>query len=236
MSLDPAPTHDSREAGGPPYWQPGEVVSWVYRHPSWTPGAPCYLHPTRVVRDDADGLVVWLAEGTPALVPRQRDGRDGRQLPLSERFSGRFLSSAVQARSAWRGPGVLRIAPTGAPWSCWLFHEPDGRFAGWYVNLESPHRRTEDATLSSDHVLDVEMQPGDERAHWKDEDELAACVEQGRYTAAEAAQIRRNGEVAVAAWRSGHWAFGEEWTRWRPPADWSVPGLPDDARWELDLT
>ena len=57
---------------------------------------------------------------------------------------------------------------------------------------------------------------------WKDEDELAAAVEAGRFTADEAASIRAEGE---RVWAERPWPTG--WEEWLPPAEWAQPELPD---------
>jgi len=176
--------------------------------------------PVRVVRDDADGLVAWLAPGSPRLVPKLPDGRELRSLPLSELFH----APRVQGRASWRGPGVLLLAPVGTPWSVWLFWTSDGQFSGWYINLEQPHARVGDSTWTCDHELDVWIEP-DGTAHLKDSEELDAAVEAGRFTPEEGALIRARADLARAAQAAGHWTFAEEWARWHPDPTWTVPEL-----------
>lgn len=79
-----------RPSGGPPYWSPGEVVTWQYVNPHGNPGQ---LAPVRVVRDDADGFVAWLAPGTPILHPGHPDGSDLRSTPAG---------SCPAGTSTWR--------------------------------------------------------------------------------------------------------------------------------------
>ena len=110
----------------------------------------------------------------------------------------------------------------------WLFWSDvsgaEWQFAGWYVNLENAHLRTDRDTYSSDHILDVEIEP-DGRVHLKDEDELIAAVEQGRLTSEQAAQIERHADAAIASYRDGDWPFAAEWRDWRPDPSWTVPEL-----------
>ena len=55
--------------------------------------------------------------------------------------------------AAWRGPGILKIAPTGVPWSVWYFtDEVDGTFEGHYVNLELVHQRPADGSRARPHA------------------------------------------------------------------------------------
>ncbi|QNN53729.1 DUF402 domain-containing protein [Nocardioides mesophilus] len=214
-----------RPSGGPPYWSPGTQVWWRYRRPGWTPDEPEHVHPVTVVRDDADALVAWIAPGTPVALPVRPDGRKTRESPLEEMFT----ATRTQGFDTWFGNGNLRIAPTGRPWSVWVFWHDDGSLDGWYVNLEAPHTRDEHNVYSSDRVLDVEVE-ADRRHARKDEHELRAAVEQGRYTAAEAAAIEADAaavEAIVEAWGS---PFRDGWETFRPNPSWPLPGLPDDLR------
>lgn len=206
--------------GAPPFWSPGETFVWHYRRRTWVPGMPEDAFPMRVVRDDGRGLVAWLAADTEGLRPRRADGRD-----LRADKSDMFLVPRRQERGRWYGGGILRIAPTGRPWSVWVFRD-EHDFAGWYVNLEDPARRCGTDVVASDLVLDVWVTP-DRKPHRKDEDELLLAVEQGRFSAAEATEIEEYADRAEASLAAGDWPFDEDWVRWRPPADWSIPSVPD---------
>lgn len=222
---------EARAAGTAPFHAPGTAVMWRYRRATWKPGAGEFSMPLRVVRDDEAGLVAWLSSGTVGLIGRLADGADLRDAPRDQAFTAR----RIQARGPWRGPGVLRIAPTGRSWSVWLFRDDQGSFTGWYVNLEAPHRRLGTDLYSADHVLDVTIAP-DGTSALKDQDELDLATEQGRFTAAEAKQIRSNAHAAIASFASGDWPFEPEWTAFRADPSWTVPPLPPEERWEIDLT
>jgi hypothetical protein len=61
-----------------------------------------------------------------------------------------FTAATVQDIGVWTDYDVLRIAPTGQPWSvCVFFAEHTRQFAGWDVNLEDPHVRDERAVYAS---------------------------------------------------------------------------------------
>lgn len=210
-----------RPSGGPPYFRRGAQIRWHYRRPRWRPGDPQMVLPATVVEDGPEALVAWVPAGTPYLVPRREDGSDLRSGELSTFFT----APRIQGRDVWRGFDTLRIAPTGLPWSVWAFFEPGpGRFDGWYVNLEDPHVRDADGVYSGDHVLDV-LVGADGSHRRKDEHELVAAVEQGRYTPEEARRIEAAAdrvEEVVAAWGS---PFCDGWERFRPDPEWPVPQL-----------
>ncbi len=181
-----------------------------------------------VVRDDAAGLVAWLARGTPVLRPVLPDGSELRSVPAVEMFAaGRALR-----RDRWQGAGILKVALTGQPWSVWCFWGDDWSFRGWYVNLEDAHQRDRDSVVTQDHVLDLWVEP-DRTVRWKDEDELEAAVIAGRYSAEDADRFRtaaRRVEKTATVWGS---PFCDGWESWRPDPAWPVPELPAEASWHF---
>jgi hypothetical protein len=199
-------------AGSPPYAQPGDVLTWHY-------GLSADV--LRVVRDDERGLVAWLPSGAEQLASVPAGGGSLRDLPLEQRFSG----PRVMRRRTWQGPGVLRIAPTGSPWSVWYFtDDADGSFEGHYVNLELPHRRPANSPRvhTRDLILDLWVEDGDT---WlKDADELEAAVRSGRYTDEQGALVRDLAELARSELIDPRaWPLDEDWETWRPPAGWDEP-------------
>lgn len=213
-----------RAMGDGPFLQPGDQIDWHYRKPGWQPGDASTITPMRVVRDDERGLVAWLAPGTLQEGQGTPEGKRIRTVPLERRW----LDPRSRIVEEWWGNGILRIAPAGMPWSVWLFWSEvegsDWTFAGWYVNLENAHQRTDRDTYSSDHILDVEIE-ADGSVSLKDEDELVAAIEQGRLTHEQAAQIERHAQAAIESFRAGDWPFDLDWTRWRPDAVWTTPTL-----------
>lgn len=212
------------DAAGAPRFAPGDVILWCYGR---------YVEAVRVIRDDARGLVVWIPSGSARLESAPADGRRHRDVPLSERFTVPW----VIRESSWTGPGIVRVAPTGRPWSVGFFRRADGTPNGAYVNLELPHRRLvgeNGAVYSRDLVLDLWIDaehPGSEDVWLKDADELDASVEQGRFTAKQADAVRsladHAGREFIAA---GVWPLDDEWERWSPDEAMNVPAeLPASA-------
>jgi predicted RNA-binding protein associated with RNAse of E/G family len=210
-----------RPSGPPPYFSSGQQILWHYRRPRWQPGEPQFVIPGTVVRDDAEALVVWVPAGTPYLLPARANGR-----PAREDKTTMFTAARVQSRGVWRDYDTLRVAPTGVPWSVWLFWtEGQREFCGWYVNLEDPHRRDGRGVYSGDHILDLELEP-DGTCHRKDEDELRFAVEQGRYTADEARVIESHAERVEKIVADRGFPFDEPFQDWRPDPSWPLPPPP----------
>lgn len=201
---------------------PGESILWRYgRH----------IEAVRVVRDDARGLVVWIPSGSARLEPVPADGRRHRDVPLDERFRLPW----VMKETSWTGPGVVRVAPAGKPWSVWFFRRADGSPDGAYVNLELPHRRIaggSPAVFSRDLVLDIWIDaehPGSEDVWLKDADELEEVVAHGRFTPEQAEAIRCLADHAGRDFiAGGSWPLDEGWDRWIPDAAMDMPvALPE---------
>lgn len=205
------------------YWTPGTQIEWRYGHPGQDDLD--FVAPLTVVRDDEDVLAAWLAVDTPVLKVVRVDGRD-----LRDGGEDAFTAPRRRVASTWTGHSVLRVLPKGRSWSVWhFFHGGTGAFEGWYVNIEDPHERWGRTTRSRDHLLDLWVEP-DRSVERKDEHELEAAVQAGRYTEAEADAIRGvAGEVesVVAAWGR---PFCDGWEQFRPDPAWPVPDLRDDPR------
>lgn len=206
-----------RPAGDAPFLQPGQPLAWHY-------GRSTSM--ARVVSDDERGLVCWVASGAPQLVWTLAEGAV-RDLPLAQRFR----TPRVVRRKQWRGPGNLRVSPTGAPWSLWWFYDQTGSYTGLYVNIELPHARPVGplgATYTRDLVLDLWI---DSDGCWlKDADELAAYLDSGRLdglavTPQEAAaQVEQTAQAAISElFDATGWPFNQGFELFRPTRELELP-------------
>ena len=93
-----------------------------------------------VVDDSPDLLVTYLPEGAPFSFPRSADGRPHPWL----------------GKERWQGHGVLTLQRPAESYAVWHFWDgPERRFAGWYLNLQRPFRRTPIGYDTQDLELDV---------------------------------------------------------------------------------
>lgn len=208
-------------------WNHGDVV--LYRYGRC--GQAGFVRLGRVITDEADGLTLWIGPGSPQVESVLPDGRDLREVPLAQRFQ----LHRERRHTTWRGPGIVHYAPAYGDWSVWWFFAADGRFAGWYGNLESPRVRWQAGGVrgvdTADRALDVWITPG-RVGRWKDEDEFAVLTGQpGRWTAEQAPGIRADGVHLMDLAARAAPPFDGRWTDYRPDPAWPAAEMPDD--WDL---
>lgn len=198
-----------------PRWQHGDRI--VLRHRN-RDGNVYVGRPLTVIEDGDAWLVAYLAHESEIAIPTLPDGRAIRDAPLEERWTlGR-----ASVRGRWHSGDLVMLFPRAGAFSLWIFRDEERRLRGWYVNLEQPYTRGAHTVDTRDNVLDVWVPAEAAEPQWKDEDELEAAVVQGRVTAAEAVEIRAEGERVLTAkpWPTG-------WEDWRPPAAWGPLELPE---------
>jgi hypothetical protein len=185
---------------------------------------------TTVVQHDDAGLLLWAAKGAGAQDMVMADGRNLHGVPFKELIAG----SRVLVPVVWAGDGLI-WQPTDTPYAVWFFFTPEGGFARWYVNLETPGVTWRDSPAAgidtADWDLDVIVRP-DRAWSLKDEDEMLDGVAHGRlYWGPDERTIRSAAERAIKLVEAGEFPFDGAWTRFRPDPAWPVPvDLP--PRWD----
>lgn len=176
----------------------------------------------RVLQDDADGLVIWVAHKSAVLERTTVAGKPVRSLPLTEWVNVPLLHGATE----WRAPGTVMVTPPDVSHAVWWFFDESGNFAGWYVNLQSAARRWWGGYDRRDHALDIIVE-SDRTWTWKDEDEFAERIDHPLYWSAdEAKQIRAEGERLIEHAVAGTYLFDGRWCDFRPDPVWSPSELP----------
>jgi predicted RNA-binding protein associated with RNAse of E/G family len=121
---------------------------------------------------------------------------------------------------------VLVLRRRDEAYSVWHFWDGPGRsFAGWYLNLEEPFRRTSVGYDTQDLELDVWIPVG-EPWRFKDEEQLAERVREGRYTEEQAAAARALGDELGAMLDRGERWWDERWASFVPDPAWRAPVFP----------
>jgi Protein of unknown function (DUF402) len=191
-------------------WRRGETI--VHRE-VWR-GRPWCVAPVVVVEDTPDLLVTYLPEEAPFAFPPSADGRPHPWF----------------GKRCWEGNGVLMLRRPGEAYSVWHFWDgPERSFAGWYLNLEEPARRTTVGYDTQDLELDVWI-PVDGPWRFKDEEMLEDRVRDGRYTEEQAEATRALGRELGAMLDDGECWWDERWASFTPERGWRAPVLPDG--WE----
>ncbi|MFI6814937.1 DUF402 domain-containing protein [Nonomuraea sp. NPDC050328] len=185
----------------------------------------------RVVADGPAGVLTWTGPGSQVVRRSTLDGEPVRKMPLAEREA----IPTMLTPTVWRETSVLILTPPKAAHSVWWFFDAEGRFQGWYVNLEQPSRRWPDGLDTADHALDIWVEP-DRTWEWKDEDEFAERTGHPEYwTAEQAAEIKAEALRIVPLIEAGAFPFdgthtgfepGPAWEPTRLPPHWDLPGRP----------
>jgi predicted RNA-binding protein associated with RNAse of E/G family len=201
-------------------WSPGDavVLREVWRGRIWTG------RPVTVVADEHDALMFFVPVGARGFVPHSLEGA-----PLHAFVD--VEGDAWEVRpTTWTETNALSFAEEGRPHATLAFWDAAWGFLGWYVNLQTPLRRTPIGFDYLDQELDAWIRP-DGSWGWKDEDELERSVGAGIWTPAEAERLRREGEDAVERVVRGRPPFDRDWSSWRPDPAWRTPELPPG--WDL---
>jgi hypothetical protein len=206
-------------------WKPGDAIVLRYRRS----GRISWATPVRVLEDSPECVALYTAVDTPQKRPVRLDGSP---IPRSLSYEERHALPWRLGDGAWRENAMLSLTLPGAAHSfCAFWRGTDWSFRGWYVNLQSPLRRTAVGFDSEDHLLDVVVSL-DLSWQWKDEDEFAAARRIGRFSSEEAAAVRAEGEAAIRTIERRAWPLGSGWESWRPDPAWVIPTLPAD--WDVD--
>lgn len=180
--------------------------------------------PQIVVRDEPELIATYMPVG---VVGKRRSG-DRNGGPRSRQL---VRWDGGHEDWKWLRTSVLMLHRPGDAFSLWSAWEPEGwRLAWWYVNIEEPWRRTAIGFDTRDLEIDLWSEPDLGSWHWKDEDELAWSVTQGRFTQEEATRIRADAERALRRVAAREAPFDPAWIRWRPDPMWTRPTLP--ANWK----
>lgn len=108
--------------------------------------------------------------------------------------------------------------------------DDNARLERWYVNLQTPLRRT---TLGFDYLdqeLDIVISPDLSDWRWKDEVGFATLQQRGLIAPVEAVRLRAAGQEVILRRHAADSLLQQGWDRWSPPSAWMVPKLP--PRWE----
>lgn len=191
-----------------PHFTIGEII--VYRRVR--DGRVMLAAPLRVVEDTPECVVLYQAPNTAFKSARTAGGSKVHD------FSSWILTDVV-----WSGGSLLRLIRPG-DWHCVdVEFDARGEFVSWYVNFQTPFRRTASGLDTDDLVVDLVVTP-DRGYRVKDADDYRRAVADGHVLADSAAHVEI--ELARMIERVRRWEtpFADSrWPTWRPPAEWSAP-------------
>lgn len=118
------------------------------------------------------------------------------------------------------------LAEADAAHAVYVTWDEAGELVGWYVNLEEPWRESAFGFDTTDHLLDIWIDP-DRNWRWKDEDHLAEALEVGLFHEEQAEAMRAEGERVIERIEAWSAPFDEGWENWRPDPEWPLPSIPE---------
>jgi hypothetical protein len=194
-------------------WSEGAVI---LRREVLNDGRPWLEVPVIVVRDEPGLLATYISEAAPFRFPPGPWPTESGLHPW-------------HGKERWYGHGLLMLQRPDERHAVWLFWCGARReFAGWYLNLQEPFRRTERGYDTQDLELDIWI-PAGGTWRWKDEELLEQRVREGRFTDEQVEAIRAEGRRIAAELDAGRRWWDESWAEWRPDPSWPVPAFPDAA-------
>lgn len=195
----------------------------TFRGRVWT------AYPTRVVEHSDQGLVLAHWPGVRVLVPTtwtawlQGAGHAARAQLIPDLARGTWKLDLW----TWHTTHWLHMFLPGQWFSVnAVIDGARGELRYWYINFQRPYECGGANLDTFDLFLDLVVDP-DLTLRWKDEAEYeqARCL--GVVSDAEAREVDRAREVAVALVRAQGWPFGGPWATWRADPAWPLPALGD---------
>ena len=202
-------------------WEPG---THILQRDLWG-GNLVTARPVTVVEDRANRLVLYTHPNAPY---RSNASRDRYAMPVVERIDLWYerIHEPLEARVSG-SYHFLSITPPNSWHSAWLVWDLKWQVRWWFVNLQSPIRRTSRGIVVLDHALDIQVEP-DLTWTWKDRDEYDELVRRGWFTNEEQASILAEAQRMANVVSEKGSPFSDGWENWRPNPAWAVPTLPDD--------
>jgi hypothetical protein len=197
----------------PSRWNPGDTA--VLRGVGF--GHLWWACPAFVVEDTPERIALYWRVGT--------HWRDVGRHPTAQELLAVAKVDLIEL--TWAETDVLLLAAPGEAHSIWLMWEQGHvRLRCWYVNLETPLRRTPLGFDMMDQELDVVISADRSEWHWKDEAAFDEMVAAGVFSAEEARAIREEGGRVIRQMQAGGSPFCDGWEKWSPPPEWGIPELP----------
>ncbi|MBO3736727.1 DUF402 domain-containing protein [Actinoplanes flavus] len=184
--------------------------------------------PHRVFADDGTRLVVVTWPGTAgyALANWIRSltggGEPARRQAVADLADGAW----ELGRWVWRDTIVVTWIGLDPDFSLQHYQPVDGSPGHWKINFERPVVRTPAGIDTCDLLLDLITDPSG-MWRWKDEAEYDEIRHRGLVSDTEHERVQAARQRAIAFTEAGQGPLAEDWSSWRPPADWPLAALPD---------
>lgn len=203
-------------------WKPGDTVMWrgIFRGQVW------HVQPTVVVKDDPNEVVLTLMPGAECIAEET--------YPKGKKIAKRWWdfkeSDWTMAKYTWRTNRLLLILVPEKYYSTILFWDhQSNKFLYYYVNFQTPFKRTYNSIDMLDLELDLIIHP-DFHHEWKDLDDYQMAIQQGIISPEHMHRIDGAKPEIFSGFEKRQYPFDGSWLDWKPDPSWMPPKLP--ANWD----
>src|SRR3954453_13089395 len=159
-----------------------------------------WAFPHHVVGETADGVDLFIRAGTVGVAVESKEA---------------FWGDGPLGSFTWHSYDVLRRTPASSWHSVEMFFEPDGTFAGWYVNFQTPLERTAAGYRMCDLELDIWVEP-DRSWEWKDREAFEQLIRECHISQSQRAAVGREADSVFGRIHPADPPFDESPPAWRP--------------------
>lgn len=205
-------------------WNPGDlvVVRGIFNNCIWI------AQSSLVVKDDEREVALALLPGAECRMP---DGYiNGKHGPGGkwDRW-GDYLNRNPDLQSfTWHTRRLLLLMEPDTYYGTVLFwEESSDQFINYYINFQTPFKRSERGFDFLDLELDIIIEPNF-IWHWKDTDEYQSGIQQGVIHDEWVRNIENAKKEVFIKLENRLYPFDGSWLDWKPDPNWSSPALPEN--------
>jgi protein associated with RNAse G/E len=205
-------------------WKPGDtvVLRGMYNNRIWVAQSAI------VVKDDDEEIALAILPGAECMMPDGYiNGKHGEKREW-DRW-GDYLNNVPELqRFIWHTNRLLLLMePQKYYATIYFWQESSSHFLCYYVNFQTPFKRTQCGFDILDLELDIIIEPTFEWS-WKDMDDYQQGIECGIIASEWVQAIDTAKQEVFHKLENGQYPFDGFWLNWKPESSWSAPKLPDN--------
>lgn len=201
-------------------WKPGDVIArrGIYRERIW------HAMSVVVVKDTPQEIMLSVFPGAECM--DEEHYKSGIKNGV-RRWDFRDKDWRLK-KVTWHTNRVLSLAELGKYYSIMLFwNHVSNEFLGYYINFQTPLKRSHCGFDSLDLDLDIVINP-DFSFEWKDLDDYQNAIEHGLVIPEWTQKIEAAKPEIFDRLENRQYPFDGSWLDWKPDPSWGPPKLPEN--------